>query len=354
LIPICLLARVCAWLCACREELQKRRGHFDVIAFGIWDCIRDGPNNFAPFDHAFRGWADRGGPPPEESKLDTLKRELGVRPDLDDERAVIELAEKLSFDVRRHCKTVPEAIELCHVVLRSATQRGVELQEQAKAEAEQQLARAQQDSTMAGLAQGLDFLRTRCVDLSDERFGDVSPDQALAIATKCGPKLDALFLRVPKAVPSPIVGQLRQACPDARCLALGGEVTQPGFEEILRQCATADAELGDALGLAATSIAEGVPPASASTLDPEPEPEYAADMEPEPEGAVGYAAGEPEPELLEPEPEGTTTQLAAPGGAVAASSECFTLDLTDPQFQHLTDAGLGTHMPPLPPPLVGA
>jgi hypothetical protein len=219
---------------------------------------------------------------------------------------------------------------------------------------EQQLARAQQGSTLAGLAQGLNFLRTRRVNLSDERFGDVSPDQALAIAAKCGSDFDALFLRVPKALPSPIVVQLRQACPNARCLALGGEVTQPGFEEILRQCATADAELGDALGLAATSIAEGVPPASASTLDPEPEPEYAADMEPEPEGAVGYAAGEPEPELLEPEPEGTTTQLAAPGGAVAASSECFTLDLTDPQFQHLTDAGLGTHMPPLPPPLVGA
>eukprot|EP01047_Picozoa_sp_COSAG01_P078739 COSAG01_NODE_14667_length_1423_cov_4.092145_1_plen_113_part_10 len=45
-------------------------------------------------------------------------------------------------------------------------------------------------STMAGLAQGLGFLRTRRVDLSGESFGDVDPEQALAIATACGSELD--------------------------------------------------------------------------------------------------------------------------------------------------------------------
>jgi hypothetical protein len=57
---------------------------------------------------------------PKESKLDTLKRELGIRPDLDDETAVLASAEKLSLDVRRHCKSVPEAIELCHTHLERA------------------------------------------------------------------------------------------------------------------------------------------------------------------------------------------------------------------------------------------
>eukprot|EP01047_Picozoa_sp_COSAG01_P080623 COSAG01_NODE_15749_length_1303_cov_6.314784_2_plen_96_part_01 len=40
--------------------------------------------------------------------------------------------------------------------------------------------KARQGSTMAGLAQGLGFLRTRRVDLSGESFGDVDPEQALA------------------------------------------------------------------------------------------------------------------------------------------------------------------------------
>jgi hypothetical protein len=46
--------------------LQKRRDHFDVIAFGIFDAGY-GPNNFAPFEQAFRSWVDGGGPTPEET-----------------------------------------------------------------------------------------------------------------------------------------------------------------------------------------------------------------------------------------------------------------------------------------------
>eukprot|EP01047_Picozoa_sp_COSAG01_P073737 COSAG01_NODE_12108_length_1799_cov_19.130588_2_plen_318_part_00 len=177
------------------------------------------------------------------------------------------------------------------------------------------------EQQLAGLAQGLGFLRTRRVDLSGESFGDVDPEQALAIATACGSELDALFLPVPLALPPEVVAQLRETCPQARCLVLGGEVTEVGFEEILRQCTTPDAELADALGLAAATIAEGVPPPPSASSAP--------DLEPEPE----------DPAELEPEPEDAPSPAAVAGG----TPECYyTLDLTDPaQFQHLTDAGLG-------------
>jgi hypothetical protein len=168
--------------------------------------------------------------------------------------------------------------------------------------------------TVAGLMQGLGFLSTHRVDLSDTRFGDVRPEQALDVAVACGRKLDALFLPVPLALPPEIVAQLKEKCPEARCLALGGEVTAVGFEEILRQCKESDAELTEALGLTATPIAEGVPPPLASST-PDPEVEYrrsSAKMEPELEDAAPRAA-----------------------------APTYVLDLTDVMFQHLADAGLG-------------
>eukprot|EP01049_Picozoa_sp_SAG25_P001863 SAG25_NODE_89_length_16305_cov_24.431630_3_plen_631_part_00 len=219
----------------------------------------------------------------------------------------------------------------------------------------------QATATLAGLVQGLGFLRTRSVDLSDTRFGDVGLEQALEVAAACGPELDALYLPVPLPLPPEAVVQLKEACPRARCLALGGEVTAACFQEIVRQCTTPDRELADVLGqqvpnsisiFTGAPIAEGVPPAStSSTPDLEPEAGYPAEREQEPEP-------EPEPELqlgtasvavMEPESEGAALQVTAAGHlvdppmvAAAGTSTCYTLDLTDPlQFQHLTDAGLG-------------
>jgi hypothetical protein len=221
---------------------------------------------------------------------------------------------------------------------------------------------AARESTMAGLAQGLGFLRTRRVDLSDERFGDVGPEQALAIATACGPELDALFLPVPLALPPEVVTQLKELCPQARCLALGGDVTEAGFEEILRQCTTPDTELGAVMGhgffenffkepdtemanaLGAAPIAEGMPPTSACALDVEPEPGSPEEMEPEPEGNVLRCMNTFLATIHDATPQAaaaghriTWSPQAADGAAV-----CYTLDLTDvAQFRHLTDAGLG-------------
>ena len=44
---------------AYRAELEKRATHFDVIAFGIFHAGY-GPNNYAPFEAAFEGWAGGG------------------------------------------------------------------------------------------------------------------------------------------------------------------------------------------------------------------------------------------------------------------------------------------------------
>jgi hypothetical protein len=213
-----------------------------------------------------------------------------------------------------HCDCLKQ--EFAQVRQESESEKGLTRRGSAR-----QLIQSRRDSMMAGLAQGLDFQRTRRIDLTDAGFGDaVDAEQALAIATACGPELDALFLPVPLAK---VLAQLREACPQARCLALGGEVTAAGFEEILRQCATPDTELGAVMGhgrgLAATAIAEGVPPSSVPTLDIEPEPECPVEPEPHDDAAHATAAGH----------DSTTTGCY------------YTLDLTDLQFRHLTDAGLG-------------
>jgi hypothetical protein len=187
--------------------------------------------------------------------------------------------------------------------------------------AQASLAQVRQETTMAGLAQGLGFLRTRRVDLSGECFGDVGPEQALAIATACGPELDALFLPVPLVLPPEVVTQLTESCPQARCLALGGEVTEVGFEEILRQYKEIDAVMADALG--AASIAEGVPPCA---------PTVNTRLHVEDDAPQAAAAAERH----------ITPSAQAAGGA----TDCCTLDLTDAaQFRHLTDAGLGAFTP---------
>jgi hypothetical protein len=208
----------------------------------------------------------------------------------------------------------------------------------------------QATATMAGLMQGLGFLSTHRVDISDKRFGDVRPEQALDVAAACGRKLDALFLPVPLALPPEAVTQLKATCPAARCLALGGEVTAVGFEEILRQCKQSDAELTDALGLTAAPIAEGVPPPVASTTpDLEPEAGYPAELEVEPEPEPKLGLGTASVAVMEPESEDAALQVTAAGhlvdpsmAAAVGTPTCYTLDLTDPfHFQHLTDAGLG-------------
>eukprot|EP01047_Picozoa_sp_COSAG01_P050331 COSAG01_NODE_5078_length_4502_cov_6.740177_2_plen_337_part_00 len=172
--------------------------------------------------------------------------------------------------------------------------------------AQAMVSQVQQAAMTAGLTQGLRFTRSRRVDLSNRSFGDLDADheRVLAIARTCGPDLDALFLRVPLLLPPPVVAQLREACPNARCLALGGEVAEAGFDDILRQYAEVDSELTQAIqaGAAMRMIAEGVPPSAAHEVEPEPEAQR--------------------PEL-------------------APEALCRTLDLTDSQFRHLTDAGLG-------------
>jgi hypothetical protein len=40
---------------AYRAELGKRAAHFDVVAFAIFHAGY-GPNNFQPFQDAFKGW----------------------------------------------------------------------------------------------------------------------------------------------------------------------------------------------------------------------------------------------------------------------------------------------------------
>jgi hypothetical protein len=184
---------------------------------------------------------------------------------------------------------------------------------QAKKDARDQLAQAQQHSAFVGLSEGLSFLCTRRIDISDERFGDVDPEQALKIAAACGRELKELFLPVPLLLSPEALTQLKKACPQARCLALGGEVTAAGFEKILRQYKEPDAEMANAL-----AIAEGLPPPSACTLEGEP---FAAPQ------AAAAAAGR----HITPSPQ-----------EACGTADCHTLDLTDAvQFRHLTDAGLG-------------
>jgi hypothetical protein len=219
--------------------------------------------------------------------------------------------------LEQHGQTKAQEAEL---LARASIEQQQQLQ-QVTADSQQQLARERQHAVMEGMRRGLAYLDTRWVDLSDGRLlGDVGPEQALAIARACGPELDALFLPVPLVLAPEVVAQLREACPRARCLALGAEVTQAGFEEILRQYASPDAELGAVLqrrrsemGVVA-AVAEGVPPSSSDVeLGSEPQPE----LEPEDAAAEIY----------------TVTPVE--------STECYMLDLTDPQFKQITDVGLG-------------
>eukprot|EP01047_Picozoa_sp_COSAG01_P023663 COSAG01_NODE_1439_length_10302_cov_21.631775_3_plen_1284_part_00 len=87
---------------------------------------------------------------------------------------------------------------------------------------------------------------------------------------------------------------------------LSGEVNPEGFRELDAQHGRHDAELAEALQLAAVDIPEGTPP---YRMEPEPQPQL--ELEPQ---------SEPEPE---PEPDQT----------------CRVLDLTSGLFARLTDAG---------------
>ena len=101
-----------------------------------------------------------------------------------------------------------------------------------------------------GLAQGLRFLGSCRLNLSDSSFGAVSAAQAEQLARDCkssGIELDALFLRAPFALPASAMESMKAACPKARCLALGGEVSEETFEGILEQIGQNDDELAEAL-----------------------------------------------------------------------------------------------------------
>jgi hypothetical protein len=299
--------------------------------------------------------------------------------------------------------------------------------EQTEAQRLAESRKERQDSTMTGLITGLKYLHTHRVDLSDGKFGAVDAALVLAVATACGPELDTLFLPVPTMLSQPIVAQLKQLCPRARCLALGGEVTETAFDEILRQYDSPDKELEKVLIaeraqlLSTTEIEEGVPPPLALVRDimpepePEPEPEPGLEPEPEPEsepdaqlelesdkclsdsgfscasggwscdGAQGSSAGMEKvwADMIPDERAailclGWTEETWDQGDDdspyirqwvqmskeerrcakvlgmnesdfrddniqvhAATKTECYTLDLTDRQFQHLTDAGLG-------------
>ena len=168
---------------------------------------------------------------------------------------------------------------------------------------EQSNLRLLQNMTSAGLlegiAQGLTYLQSRCVDLS--ALSQVAAEEILKVCRQC-PDLEALFLPICFELSPSTHAEVRKICPKIRCLALGREIGVDTYSSLVKQYAAGDAELG---GLLPVVIPEGAPSARP-----------ARDMEPEPE---------PAPELH---------------GEAAFHS----LDLSGKEFAELTDAGLGEIM----------
>ena len=164
---------------------------------------------------------------------------------------------------------------------------------EAVAREEERSHQAAKAAAVGGFVQGLSYQSTRRVDLSGPDFGNVTAVQIKEIARHC-PDLEALFLLDGTVLDESTLVMLRRACPRVKCLALGCDVTEEGYLELLAQHGKHDAEL--AAVLSQPGLPEGMPPG----VEPQPEPE------------AGSSSGD----------------------------ICRVLDLTGSLFAGLTDAGL--------------
>lgn len=172
-------------------------------------------------------------------------------------------------------------------------------------------------ATLTGLTAGLGYLSTRRVDLTMLDVEAVPADQLLAVAEKV-PQLEALFLPPHTQLDETTIRQLRQMCPEARCLALGCELSEEAYLDLRAQYRGHDIELETAL----MSAGLAQPDPTDRTVATEPEPEEVA-----PDQNLLGADYTAIPHCSEPEL------------GVCTYDVCRVLDLTGAGFDRLTDAG---------------